>query len=691
LAQGWGLQPSRRVKSSISSFLPPAVMRTFTLLLAVAFGINADADERPVAKVIKLLKDMQSQLEGEKAKDEEVYDKLSCWCDVNGKGKDTAIDSATRKIAELDATIKALTAKASELDSSIKTQSAENAENEQSLASAAELRAKEHGEFQAADKELLLNIDSLKNAIVILGRTHTSFLQGKKMHAEAFVEAQRAVKRVLGAGDDLINQILNPTDKKMIQQFVQAGVNPGSPEYSSKSGEIVGVLKQMLENFKANLSDGDAAETKAQEEFESLKAAKTEEINSGVALVKSKAQSLAKTNAALSEAKEDHSDTTEALTADQKFLMDLKERCANADKEWASRSKTRTLEIQAVSEAISILASDDSHDTFASTFSFVQKMTTDHAAARRAAQRVLAKQAAKSGSAELLAVSTAVQLDAFEKVTAMIEKMVTDLEKEQADEVKHKDYCQEELHQNDKDKFSTENEIEDLGAKINDLASSIDTFKDEISALDASVADMRLQMQRANENRKAENYEFQNVVADQRATQVILKKALDRLQKFYKDQRALIQAGHRAEAAHRGPPPPPGFSPYKTNSGAGGVQTMIQNVITDAANMEATAIKAEQDAEEAYVAFVHNTNDAIAAAAAQKIDKSEAKAQATKDKVQSEADKDAANDKAAGLADLAAKLHSSCDFVMQNFDIRQESRSQEMEALAGAMAALKSS
>merc|ERR1719375_946715 len=114
----------------------------------------------------------------------------------------------------------------------------------------------------------------------------------------------------------------------MIQQFVQAGVNPGSPEYSCKSGEIMGVLKQMLENFKANLSDGDAAETKAQEEFDSLKAAKTEEINSGVALVKSKSQSLAKTN-------------------------------------------------PAVSEAISILASDDSHDTFARTFSFVQTVTRD--------------------------------------------------------------------------------------------------------------------------------------------------------------------------------------------------------------------------------------------------------------------------------------------------------------------------
>ena len=42
-------------------------------------------------KVLKLLKDMQGQLESEKAKEEEVYAKLSCWCEVNGKEKDAAV------------------------------------------------------------------------------------------------------------------------------------------------------------------------------------------------------------------------------------------------------------------------------------------------------------------------------------------------------------------------------------------------------------------------------------------------------------------------------------------------------------------------------------------------------------------------------------------------------------------------
>merc|ERR1719399_1378536 len=108
---------------------------------------------------------------------------------------------------------------------------------------------------------------------------------------------------------------------------------------------------------------------------------------------------------------------------------------------------------------------------------------------------------------------------------------------------------------------------------------------------------------------------------------------------------------------------------------------MIQSIITDAKNMEDGAIKAEQDSETAYVEFVHNTNAAIAAAQQQKIDKAEAKAQASKDKTQRAADKDAANDQAKGLSDAAAQLHSSCDFVMQNFDVRQEARSQEMDGL----------
>lgn len=40
------------------------------------------------------------------------------------------------------------------------------------------------------------------------------------------------------------------------------------------------------------------------------------------------------------------------------------------------------------------------------------------------------------------------------------------------------------------------------------------------------------------------------------------------------------------------------------------------------------------------------------------------------------------------LANEGADLHKSCDFVVKNFDIRQEARSQEVEALKQAKAIL---
>eukprot|EP00971_Amphidinium_carterae_P130865 2592461-Amphidinium_carterae.1 len=53
---------------------------------ALSFDVVA-AKERPVSRVITLLKDMQKQLEKEQEEDEEIYEKLACWCETNDKEK----------------------------------------------------------------------------------------------------------------------------------------------------------------------------------------------------------------------------------------------------------------------------------------------------------------------------------------------------------------------------------------------------------------------------------------------------------------------------------------------------------------------------------------------------------------------------------------------------------------------------
>merc|ERR1719498_1744042 len=380
---------------SLNSSLPMRVAFT-CLALAIAGRSVAIADYEdnasPVKKVLKLLKDMEGQLKAEKEHEEEVYAKLSCWCDVNGKEKDAAVDAASRKIAELESTINALTAKATDVEATIKSLTEETSANQESLKAATELREKERAEFNAEDKELMLSVDAIKNALVILSR-HQSFLQVSSGFPSAFLEAKKAVRKLLDDHDDLLNEILNPNDKELVQQFVQAG---GEEAIKTKNmGEIMGILKQMKETFESNMSKMTADENKAEETFAQLKTAKTEEINAGLDLISSKEQLLAKTNSKKAEAKEDLQDTTAGLTSDQAFLVDLRKRCSVSDAEWQERQKTRSAEISAVSEAIAINAGDDAHGTFGRTFSFLQvsRKSAKDDARRAKAHAILMKQA----------------------------------------------------------------------------------------------------------------------------------------------------------------------------------------------------------------------------------------------------------------------------------------------------------
>merc|ERR1719253_1791967 len=97
---------------------------------------------------------------------------------------------------------------------------------------------------------------------------------------------------------------------------------------------------------------------------------------------------------------------------------------------------------------------------------------------------------------------------------------------------------------------------------IEQLTKAIDTLKSEI-------AEMQVQLKRAGEDREKQNKEFQQTVADQRATQKLLQAALGVLQDFYgkKAAAALLQSKQPA-----GPPPPPGFEAYKKNAAAPGLR-----------------------------------------------------------------------------------------------------------------------
>merc|ERR1719352_698465 len=122
----------------------------FNLEVSMTSSLTFDeqaAKNRPVSKVITLLKDMKAELEKEAEKDEEIYDKMACWCETNEREKTKAIAEAKEKIEALTLKIEELTAASARLTKEIKNLEDEVAKDQQGTDQAMAIRAKELAEF----------------------------------------------------------------------------------------------------------------------------------------------------------------------------------------------------------------------------------------------------------------------------------------------------------------------------------------------------------------------------------------------------------------------------------------------------------------------------------------------------------------------------------------------------------------
>jgi len=657
-----------------------------------SLDVSGDVN-RPVAKVILLLKDMKKQLEKEQEEDEEIYEKMACWCETNDKEKTKAIADAEAKITDLSDKIEELTALSAQLNSQIKHLESERAKNQASLDQATELRQKQMAEFNAEEKDLLESIQALKAAITVLAKHHGGALL--QVPRSSILAMAATVQHEMQTHGHLLKGVLTRTERKKLDAFIQApqdyfDATPTFKQaYAPQSGEIFGILKQMKETFEGNLSDAQKEELANQKAYEELKAAKEAEIAAGTAQIETKTQELAETDLKNAQAKQDIEDTRASLSADEQYLMMLKEKCSMTDKEWEERQKTRQLEMEAVSKALAVLSSDDSHDLFRRTFNpaLLQKESVEYSGRRAQAAKLLADVAKKVQNPRLATLATQVRLDAFTKVKKAIDDMIAMLLKEKADEIKHRDFCTGEFNENQLQTEKKTRDEEDEKARIADLEATIKQLTDDIERLKSEIAEMQVQLKRAGEDREKQNKEFQVVVADQRETQKVLKQAMAILEEFYGKQAAagMLQIKRQEPV---GPPPPAGFEVYKKSAASSGVLGMLAQILSDAKAMETDTIKDENDAQKAYEDFVKETNSGIEARSKEISDKSEQKGKSEIDLAESKQELEAIMVELEQLSNYNAQLHTSCDFVMKNFEIRQTARDEEIEALKQAKAIL---
>merc|ERR1719377_394675 len=261
---------------------------------SLTFDVQA-AKNRPVSKVITLLKDMLKQLQKEAEEDEEIYDAMACWCETNDREKTKSIADAEARISDLTTKIEELTASSARLNTEIKNLEKEVSENQNALDKATAIRQKQLAEFNEEEKDALEAISALKSAVTVLSK-HNSFVQLPSSHVAGVAAS---VQNVMQKHASLLTGVLTHSERKAVAAFIQAPEDYFDAEptfkqsYAPQSGAIFGILKQMKETFETNLSSSQKEEMANQKAYEELKAAKEAEIKAGQEQIDTKTQELA--------------------------------------------------------------------------------------------------------------------------------------------------------------------------------------------------------------------------------------------------------------------------------------------------------------------------------------------------------------------------------------------------------------
>jgi hypothetical protein len=679
------------------------------LLLAFNSALSSDADAaiNPVRKVVTLLQKMQKAVEEEGEKEKELFEKFECYCKTSGGTLQESITAAETKLPEVAAQIKSSQEEKAQVEADLAQARADLKDAKATMAEATAKRDKESADFAKLQADYIANIGAIVKAVAAL----------EKGMAGAFMQTSAAgvLKKVVSNA----NLNLAEEDRQTLLSFLSSS-NPFSQGYSASSGQVVGLLKQMGDEMSTGLAEATAAEEKAIHTYNGVMAAKKQEADALTKQIEDKIQRTGELAVSIAQMINDQGDTAEALAEDKQFLASLEKSCATKKSEWDERQKTRAQELLAIAETIKILNDDDALELFKKTLpgsSFVQVSEKSQERRKKAyslIQRVAQKDASQGSTMPLKFIMLALEGKkiGFEKVIAMIDEMVATLKKEQADDDSKKEYCSSELDLSDDKKKSIEKTISDTEAAIATAKESIATVTEEIAGLKKAIADLDKSVAAATEQRKEENAEFKELMSSNAAAKELLMMAENRLNQFYnpklykppaKKERSqmeaisqdvggaamLVQISQHRRLVEAPPPPPETFGAYqKKGQEHGGVVQMIRLLITDLDKDMTEAETEEKDSQADYEELMSESAAKRAADSKALGDKEGAKATMEGD-LQSHTDdlKEAKRDLAATLQYIHS-LHTECDWLLKYYDVRQEMRSSEIDALGKAKAVL---
>merc|ERR1719178_180059 len=642
-----------------------------------------------------------------------------------------AADEASTKITELKSKLGAEKAEKSQLDQALIGHKKDREAAKADLEKATGIREKEHAEFVEETGDSKSNLDSMNAAIAAL----------EKGMGKTFLQSQTATARVTKVVDASLS--VDDYQRNLVLSFLSGKQNPFG-DYSSSSGEIVGILKAMKDEMDKDLNGAISDEEKAASGFEELATAKKEEIAAASSAIETKTQRSGELAVSVVTTADDVEDTTKELDDLQSFLANLASQCATKKTEWAERCKVRADEIAAISEAIKILNDDDALDLFKKTlslesvassvstrkFGLLQQRTSASVASR---VRNMVAAMARKGSPhkaqlELLEMSLKAKKVDFSKVLAMIDGMEKVLKEEQSDVDSTKAFCDKDLAKSAGEKKDTEEAIAASEAFIEETTAESAATADEIKELQKEIKDLDKAVAEATEQRKEEHADFLVFQQQSNAALQLIDKAKNRLMKFYRptmykeaptqelteEEKILAASGRSDMIATAAPemipgttttvyaqirshtlddaapaPPPETWGAYQKKDGkSNGVIGLMDMLLKELSGDLTSSENEEKTSQTDYERLMADSQASRSQNVASITDKEAAKADMDTAIEETKAKLDSQQASLADIKQYILQLHANCDFIIDNYDLRKAARENELTSLANAKAVL---
>jgi len=664
-------------------------MAPFFLLLCLAGMASASqeslAGANPIRKVVTLMETMQSKIEAEAKKEDDLFQKFECYCKKTKAQLEDAIAKADMAGNIKPEDIKVKQTRLKTLQQEVEDLKNEKIDEEKSLASAKAAHDKEHNSFVKDEKEQTETESAAEGAIETLGSNQTD-------------PDEKPVHEV----------VKNPGLLQKLTAFLQGQGSPGA-----STGEVTAYIKNVEEESEERWRQDVADDTKGAQQYEALKGSKQKSVKTVLQQLTRKAKHIGDLKVEIVNMKHMMADGGKSLAENKKMLAELEKDCAQRAGEQEEKNVIRAEEEKALQDTIKMLNDDDALDLFRKTIkkpSFLQLDTAREQACEQANQIVndLRSSTGNRPQLSLIALALTGKKVDFSKVFKKIDAMGTLLGKEGKDDASKKEYCNKEFDEAKDKKKDLKTKVNEISASLEERQASIEQVTQAIKEINEGVQNLDESVATATENRKAESADYQELIQQDSAAVELLGMAKDRLQQFYNpklakvtttkspyDPYALVQVSlHQQQTEDMEDPvevdaPPPTAGAYKTKGQASnGVLSMITTMISDLEKEMLVAKTEEANSQKEYETLVADAKEKRQGDLKDAQHKSQVKADLERDSEEDGQEKAATEKEQHAAMEYTEDLHKECDWILANFDVRLQARTEEIESLKRAKAVL---